>query len=538
MGRLAELGFPIAVLVVAVLAVTAMPVAALVPSAFGGSAADGEDAEPPVEIPDEHEPPSIPDEATATVDGQEFDRAQEALDAAEPGDEVVLEGQFDEHLVVETDDVTVRASERGAVVDGGGEGRVLTVAGEDVTVKGLWVRDSGYDVGTEDAGVFVAGDRATLADLYLSEIAFGVWVDGADEVTAEDNRIEGREDVPEIERGNGIHLWNTEDTVVRNNEITTVKDGIYYSWAERVVSEGNTFWDSRFGVHYMYSNDNRLADNVAVDNDVGFALMVSEGLEIENNVALRNTGASGHGIFLKDVDHSEIRGNDLVGNERGLFVYNSYHNAIEDNLVQYNVIGVHTTAGSDGQEVLGNSFVDNDEQVLTTTTEVETWNGSDGGNYWSDARTADLTGDETSELRHRPAGLVEHIVAEQPQAAVFADSPAFEAVRMAEDSFPVVEAPGVVDHHPLTEPPHDPAAYEGLGQPDAEPDETEPDVTHQHDHGHGDGDDHPHDDGDDHPHDGGDSEADEHDDHGEDDHENTKNTTDNTDASGVEEAHP
>ena len=524
MSRAAELGFPVAVLVVVVLAVAAMPVAALVPSAFGGAATAGEDAaEPPVEIPDEYEPPSIPDESVATIDGQEFDRAQAALDAAEPGDEVVLEGQFDEHLVVETDDVTVRASERGAVVDGGGEGRVLTVAGEDVTVEGLWIRDSGYDVGTEDAGVFVAGDRATLTDLYLSEIAFGVWVDGADEVTVEDSRIEGREAVPEINRGNGIHLWNTEDSVIRNNEITTVKDGIYYSWAERVVSEGNTFWDSRFGVHYMYSNDNRLADNAAVDNDVGFALMVSEGLVVENNVALRNTGASGHGIFLKDVDDSEIRGNDLVGNERGLFVYNAHGNLIEDNLVQYNVVGVHTTAGSDGQEVVGNSFVDNDEQVLTTTTEVEIWNGSEGGNYWSDARTADLTGDGASELRHRPAGLVEHIVSEQPQAAVFADSPAFEAVRLAEDSFPIVEAPGVVDHHPLTEPAHDPAAYEGLGQPDAEPDD-DPGTTHHHDHA---------DDEDEHAHNGGDSEADDHD---EDDHEHENHGDDHANTNHTNEA--
>jgi nitrous oxidase accessory protein len=58
-------------------------------------------------------------------------------------------------------------------------------------------------------------------------------------------------------------------------------------------------------------------------------------------------------------------------------------------------------------------------------------------------------------VRHRPAGLVEYLETEQPQAAVFAASPAFDAVRLAESSFPVVEAPGIVDQRPLAEPHHD-----------------------------------------------------------------------------------
>jgi nitrous oxidase accessory protein len=60
-----------------------------------------------------------------------------------------------------------------------------------------------------------------------------------------------------------------------------------------------------------------------------------------------------------------------------------------------------------------------------------------------------------SELRHQPAGLVEALVKEQPTAAVFTRSPAFRAIRTAEQSLPVIDAPGVVDYHPLTTPPHE-----------------------------------------------------------------------------------
>jgi len=71
-----------------------------------------------------------------------------------------------------------------------------------------------------------------------------------------------------------------------------------------------------------------------------------------------------------------------------------------------------------------------------------------------------------SEIRYRPSGLVEHITAEHPQAAVFANSPSFEAIRLAESSFPVIEAPGVIDRKPLVESPHDWQQYTDRSEDD------------------------------------------------------------------------
>jgi nitrous oxidase accessory protein len=449
-ARAAELGFLLSVVGMLVVAATA-PFVVAAPEA---EAEEGFD----LDTDRAYDAPEVPDETTATVDGESFESAGAAVDAAAPGDTVVLEGRFDENLTINTSDVTVRAGEEAAVVDGGGEGNVVLVRGENVTLEGLWVRNSGYDAGAEDAGVFLAENAtgATLQGLYLSEVTFGVWVDGADEVTVAASRIEGREDIERrTDRGNGINLWETENSVIRGNEITDVRDGIYYSWAQGVVTENNTMWDNRYGVHYMYSDDNRLENNLAVDNDVGYALMVSDQLTVVNNTAARNDGTSGHGILLKDIERSEIRGNVLVENSHGLYVYNAQHNRIAENLVLRNDVGVHVTAESEGQEVVANSFIHNADAVTTTTQELEVWNGTDRGNYWSEARTVDLDSDGQSEVRHRPAGLVEYLETEQPQVAVFANSPAFDAVRLAESSFPVVEAPGIVDQRPLAEPHHD-----------------------------------------------------------------------------------
>ena len=453
----------------------AVVAAGIAVAAPGG--ADGDEAivfEP--DLPDVDGFTAPAEDGTATVDGEEYDSVQAAVDAAEPGDTVVLEGTFEERVVVTTPGITIRSvgGPDDALIDGGEEGTVLSIHAANVTVEGIWITESGYERSSEDAGILLDGTDATVTDVRMTEVTFGIWVDGVSGATIEGTTIAGRELYPLAQRGNGIHLWEADDALVKDNHVTTARDGIYFAYAENVVAENNTMWNLRYGVHYMYSNDNRLDGNVAFDNDVGFALMISSNLTIENNVAVNNVGPSSHGILIKDIERSEIRGNHVVANGNGLYVYNAQDNLIVDNLVLANDRGLIATAGTASETVVGNSFVDNGEASYVDSRSQVVWNDSEGGNYWSDARVLDLDGDGTSEVRHQPAGTVERLVYDNPQAAVFADSPAFDTVRLAESSFPVIESPGAVDHHPLAEPNHEWRDYydqSGVGDdlPDDQP---------------------------------------------------------------------
>ena len=450
MARSLETGFVVAA---ALLLVASMAALAVAPS----TAEEARAAPIDPDVPDEYAFDVPAPGGVATVDGRTFDSVQAAVDAAEPGDTVVLAGRFDERVVVDTPDLTL-TSRPGtlAVIDGGGAGDVLTLDGANATVRRVWVRNSGFDPAANDAGIWLNATGATVVDSRVSAVTFGIWVDGVDDVTVANTTIVGREEVrPLSYRGNGIQLWRTERTVIRDNRITDVRDGLYYSWASEVVATGNTMWDLRYGVHYMYSDHCRLEGNLAFDNDVGYALMVSEHIEVVNNTAVNNTGTSGHGVLLKRIDHSVVAGNELVGNARGVYLYNSNNNTLEGNLVLGNDLGVYLAAGSVDERVANNSFIRNGQPVLAVIGEQVDWNGSARGNYWSGARDGDVDHDGVSEVRYRPAGLVEHLVHEHPAAAVFAGSPAFDAIRLAQSTFPVIESPGVVDHHPLERPAHD-----------------------------------------------------------------------------------
>lgn len=443
---------------VALLAVVLVTAPALPAVASGQATAADRQVSFDADVPAEFSFTAPTADGTARVDGTTYDSLQAAVDAADPGDTVVITGRFDERVTVDTPNLTVTSAPgTRALLNGTGEGDVLTLNGANATLRGVWVANSGFDPAGNDAGIWVNATGAVIQNVRVTEVTFGIWVDGVNDVRLVNNTIVGRERIETVaNRGNGIQLWKTDGTTVADNRITDVRDGIYYSWVSDTTASGNVVWDVRYGVHYMYSDHNRLLNNTVFDNDVGYALMMSEDIRVDGNTAVNNTGTSGHGLLLKRIDHSTVTNNSLVGNGNGVFVYNAMNNTIAGNLVLANDVGVHLTAGSFDERVYDNSFIDNREDLyaVTSTTQVR-WNTSESGNYWSQARTSDVNDDGVSELRYRPAGVVEQLVRENPAAAVFAHSPAFDAVRMAEHSFPVVHAPGVIDAHPLTTTPHD-----------------------------------------------------------------------------------
>jgi nitrous oxidase accessory protein len=408
-------------------------------------------------VPAEYDFSAPPSDGHASIGDQQYDTLDAALDAAAPGDTVRVQGTVDGDGTVDTPGVTiVGASPAESVLSGAGDGTVLTVNASDVTVSDVWVKDAGYSTTDNDAAVWLAGANATVDGVRVTNTTFGVWVDGAPDATIRDSTIVGRESIERFsDRGNGIQLWDADGAVVANNTITDARDGIYFSWSSDVMARNNTIWDLRYGVHYMYSDRNRLANNTAFGNDVGYALMVSDDLEIVDNVAVNNSGTSGHGILLKEVDHTTIEGNDLVGNGNGLFVYNSMDNDIVDNLVLANDVGVHLTAGSTDARAHGNSFIDNGDAMKAVLGQQVAWNGSDRGNYWDEARPVDVDHDGVSDARFQATGVLDEMSHRHPEVEVFASSPAFDAVRLATRSVPLLETPGVVDHHPLAAPAHD-----------------------------------------------------------------------------------
>jgi nitrous oxidase accessory protein len=193
-----------------------------------------------------------------------------ALSRATPGDTIRLTGrEYRENLVVEVS-VTLTGDGR-PTIRGGYEGNVVHIKAPGTVLEGLHVSEAGPRLTKDMACVLVEADSVTIRDNVITEALHGIYVKGGNDIRISGNRIEGRLDLIEADRGNGIHLWNSKDNVVEDNEILHARDGIYFSFADSTRVAGNHIHHVRYGLHYMYSNHNAFHNNLFENNVAGAA---------------------------------------------------------------------------------------------------------------------------------------------------------------------------------------------------------------------------------------------------------------------------
>jgi nitrous oxidase accessory protein len=413
---------------------------------------------------------------------------QQAIDDARPGDELVLEsGEY-------TGPVTIGKSlkirgEAGAAIRGTGQGSVVTITAEDVIFSGIIVSGSGDSLEDMNSGVFVArtAKRTIVEKSRFEKNLYGIYLHGANDSVARDNVIIGTGAGRLSETGNGITIWNAPGARVTGNDISFGRDGIATNASKRNVFSGNRFSNLRFAIHYMYTNDSEISNNVSTGNSVGYAIMFSSRLKIIGNIS---DGDRDHGLLLNYTNSSVITGNTVLGSmqpvsrwsERGVrsqehglptdddqsaadtsgtrpgpekcvFIYNANRNRLRDNRFEGCDIGIHFTAGSEGNLMSGNAFIANRNQVKYVGTRYVDWSENGRGNYWSDNPAFDLDGDGIADNPYRPNDLIDRVLWTTPQARVLISSPAVQVVRWAQARFPALLPGGVTDSHPLMSPP-------------------------------------------------------------------------------------
>jgi len=417
---------------------------------------------------------------------------QSALDRATEGDVVVLARGTHRGPVQVGTNVTLEG-ESGAVLEGSGKGSVVTISAPGAVVRGLTIRGSGRDLAALDAGVFVkkSATGAVVEGNRLEGNLYGIYLHGAENSIARGNVIIGIEEGRLNEAGNGVSVWSAPGARVEDNDMRFGRDGIFVIASKRNVFRGNHFRDLRFAVHYMYTDDSEVVDNVSTGNTVGFAIMFSHRLRVRGNVS---DGDLNHGFLFNFANSSDITGNTVKGRmrpaihwvtrgfrankadarahglpaadaaastenspwrnapEKCVFIYNANKNKFRDNWFEGCDIGVHFTAGSEGNEITGNAFVQNRNQVKYVGTRYLDWSKDGRGNFWSDNPAFDLNGNGIADTAYRPNDIIDKVLWTAPQAKVLVNSPAMQIIRWAQAQFPALLPGGVIDSRPLMAP--------------------------------------------------------------------------------------
>lgn len=370
---------------------------------------------------------------------------QHVIATAAPGDVLRLaSGQYSGNIVIDKPLTLKGPADRSAFIIGTRQGRSISIEAPNVTLSNLTVKNSGLSLSDMDAGIFLdkKADNAIIENNDVLDNSVGVYVWGPHNAIVQHNRIVGNTELRVAERGNGVTLWNSPGSRIIGNNISHGRDGIFSNTSKDNVFRANRFSHLRYAVHYMYTNDSEVSENISEGNDIAYAIMFSERLIIKDNIAL---GSRDQGLMLNYANHSQISGNIIKGAAKCVFIYNANLNRIRSNHFEGCEIGIHFTAGAEGNQIVDNAFVNNRNQVKYVGTRYLDWSSNGRGNYWSDNTAFDLDGDGIADTVYRPNDIIDQVIWRAPTARLLLNSPAVSIIRWAQSQFPALLPGGVID---------------------------------------------------------------------------------------------
>ena len=236
------------------------------------------------------------------------ERIQDAVDAARPGDEVVVRpGVYHETLTLDLSGITLTGQvvdgER-AVLDGRGDlADGIIGSGSDLTLQGFTIRDY-----TANGVMINLGTRIVFRDLHLESTGlYGVYPVEVVGVLIEGCSVTGARDA-------GLYVGQSKDIVVRGNRAYGNVTGIEIENSLDAVVEDNDVYDNAGGILVFGLPNNpskisrgcRVAGNRVVDNNhenFGDPGSIVSGVP------------SGTGIMILAGDDVEVTGNEIRGND-------------------------------------------------------------------------------------------------------------------------------------------------------------------------------------------------------------------------------
>ncbi len=392
--------------------------------------------------------------ATLVVGGPEaqFRSVQAAIDAANVGDTVqVRAGLYTGNLTLHKQ-IALEGIGR-PTLRGEGAASVVTVFADGCVIRGFIIEHSGGDLAREDSGILLKSSNNQIEDNELRDILYGIYLYSSHGNVLRRNRIRGRSELEQGDRGAGLHLWNSPDNIIEDNVISEERDGMYIQSCNGNQIRRNRVFNLRYGLHYMFSDRNIFEDNFFSNNVAGAAIMYSNKIEFRRNAFVHNRGFSSFGILFQECSELLAEENFIVDNATGIFMEALRKTTFRHNTIANNDVALQMFSSSDANVFTENNFIDNLSplQLIGRSTTTK-WSESGRGNFWSDYEGYDLNEDGRGDVPLKIQNVFEFMEGNHPRLRLYLDSPAARAMAVAEKTFPILRASSEIDEAPLMKP--------------------------------------------------------------------------------------
>ena len=377
------------------------------------------------------------------------------LDAALPGASIRLPPGIYQGPAVISKPLTLEGDGK-VIIDAGGQGTVLTINADRVTLRGLTLRASGDSHDALDGGLMAQGKNLLIEDNVIEDVLFGITLHKSSDSIVRRNRIRSRP-VESADRGDGLRLWYSTGNRIEGNDIARIRD-ITVTNSTHNRFTGNTIRDSRRAFNFLFAHRTLVDRNHLENNSTGIIALNSDGLIIRNNRILHAMDPSGAGIALKETSAALVIGNEIIHCAHGIMADSPMDpiNRIVfvDNLVAHNITGIYFYGAKGGHIALGNTFRSNLWPV-TVIGDGDPLNDTWRGNYWDSYEGFDGDQDGYGDRPYDLLAYADRIWMDTPAARFFRNSPVLELLDFLERLAPF-SAPALIlrDSAPRMQPPH------------------------------------------------------------------------------------
>ncbi len=352
---------------------------------------------------------------------------QDAIDNAEAGSIIRLNpGVYKGKLIINKP-ITIEGKSDGVVINGEGEGTVVTIRSSYVTLKNLTITNSGARHEKLDAAISIAdASQCEISNCTITDCLFGIDMQMVNNSIISNNTITSKGYDLGL-RGDGLRLWYSNDNLVQKNSLIKSRDMVvWYSHGNRIEENFGEY--CRYSLHFMYAGKNYVHNNRYQYNSVGIFFMYSQDTIATGNIIKSSLGATGMGIGLKDVSNFTIKDNTVLYNAQGIYIDRSpfepdTNNFIENNKILYNAEALHFHSLSENNVIKGNTLLGNIEDIVNDSRGSKTNDNDFEGNYWDSYAGFDRDGDNIGDTPHRVYQYADKLWLYNPEVKFFYGSP-------------------------------------------------------------------------------------------------------------------
>jgi nitrous oxidase accessory protein NosD len=327
---------------------------------------------------------------------------QKAINAADPGDTMVVRGVHREDVIIRKDGIKLRGEDavieapprakadspcsrllgpEGVCVLGDENIKTLKLEGQrvsDVSVSGFTFRDFNKGKGGGNCAIDVAYARnATITgNRLVGNVACGIVDFRSVNSTVAKNHVIGS---PKTS-ASGILVAEARNTTVVKNVVKSIPEG-------------------ENAIEAFDSIDTTIAGNDLIGNGAGVGVIDSTGTKILSNDVSRS-GIVGTFVIGQKSANAKVVGNNISGGPWGMHVADTHRGSIAGNTIHDNCAGMFFEAFKaepvGGFEVRGNTVEDNTRSCRATQSGVIDRNFSGIGIALLGARGMELTGNQIS----------------------------------------------------------------------------------------------------------------------------------------------